>query len=317
MKKVYLTEQIHEDAVAYLKENFEVVQGTSKNEADIIAAAQGCEAVLIRSAEITEEIMDKVPTLKVIAKHGIGVDNINIPAATAREILIVNAPHSNINAVAEHTVAMIMAAAKHLVLLDKITKDGGFAKRNQYVNLELAQKTVGFVGFGKIAKLAAKKLSCMDVKMIAYDPYVSQEDANEHGVTMLPLDEVLIQGDFVSLHTPLMEATNKMINKDTLAKMKKSAWIINMARGPIIDEDALADALSNGVIAGAALDVFDPEPPTSDNPLFKMDNVIVSPHNAALSDRALLAMAMDSATGITDYLLGNKPQFPVNAEVLK
>ncbi len=317
MKKVYLTENIHKDAVAYLSENFEVVQGVSKDPADIIAAAQGCEAVLIRSAEITEEIMDKVPTLKVIAKHGIGVDNINIPAATARGMLIVNAPHSNINAVAEHAVALIYSAAKHMVLLDKITREGGFAKRNQYVNLELSGKTVGFVGLGKIAKLTAKKLTAMDVNMIAYDPYANADDAKALGVTLVSLDEVLTSSDFVSLHTPLMDATHKMINKETLGKMKKSAWLINVARGPIVDEVALVEALKEGVIAGAALDVFDPEPPKADCPLFELDNVIVSPHNAALTDNALLAMAMDSATGITDYLLGRKPQFPVNPEVLK
>ncbi len=313
-QKVYVSEPIHPAAIAMLKEQFEVVQGSNIN--NIAEEAQGCSGILIRVAKITKEIMDAVPTLKVVAKHGIGVDNIDVAAATERGILVVNAPFSNINAVAEHTVTLMLAASKHLVMLDQTTRDGKFAKRNQYVLTELKGKTIGLVGLGKIAKLVAKKLSAWDVELIGSDPFVSTEQAAEAGIKLVSFEEVLERADFVSLHTPLTAETHKMMSTEQLAKMKPSAVLINASRGPVVDEAALVQALKDGSIAGAALDVFDPEPPSVDNPLFALDNVIVSPHNAALTDMALVAMAMDSATGIVDYLTGKTPACPVNREVL-
>lgn len=317
MERIFLTEQIHSDAVAMLKEHFEVVQGTSVAEEDIIAQAQGCSAILIRSAKITAKVMDRIPTLKVVAKHGIGVDNIDVQYAAGRGILVVNAPFSNINAVAEHTVALLLAASKQLVSMDRMTHAGGFKKRTQFVTCELAGKTVGLLGLGRISSLVAKKLSGFDVKILAYDPYVTRERAAELGVTLADMDTVLKESRFVSVHTPLTPETRGLVGKEALAKMRGDAWLINASRGPVVDESALVEALKSREIAGAALDVFEQEPPADDNPLFTMDNVILSPHNAALSDNALRAMAMDSAQGITDYLLGRRPRFPVNAEVLK
>ncbi len=316
MERIFLTEHIHPDAVEMLQQNFEVVQGTSTAEADIIAQAQGCSAILIRSARITEAVMEGIPTLKAVAKHGIGVDNIDVAAATRRGILVVNAPFSNINAVAEHTVALLLAAAKLIVPMDRMTREGGFKKRTQFVTCELAGKTVGLMGLGRIAALVAKKLSGFDVKILAYDPYVSQERAAELGVTLTDMDTVLRESRFISVHTPLTPETRGLIGKDAFAKMRKDAWLINASRGPVVDEAALIAALKSGEIGGAALDVFEQEPPADDNPLFSMDNVVLSPHNAALSDNALRAMAMDSAQGLADYLMGKRPQFPVNPDVL-
>lgn len=314
-KKVYVSEPIHPSAIAMLEEQFEVVQGHDIS--NIAEEAQGCSGILIRVAKITKEIMDAVPTLKVIAKHGIGVDNIDVEAATERGILVVNAPLSNINAVAEHTVALMLAVSKHLVLLDKATRENGFAQRSQYVLTELKGKTVGLVGLGKIARLVAKKLSAWDVELIGSDPFVSAEEAAACGIKLMSFEEVLERADFVSLHTPLTEETRKMMGAKQFARMKNSAVLINASRGPVVDEAALVQALKDGSIAGAALDVFDPEPPCADDPLFALDNVIVSPHNAALTDMALVAMAMDSATGIVDYLNGKVPAYPVNRKVLE
>lgn len=310
--KVFLTESIHADAVAMLKEHGEVVQGTSFAEEDIIRQAQGCDAILIRVAKITAAVMDGVTGLRAVAKHGIGVDNIDVRAATERGIQVLNAPLSNINAVAEHALAMILSIAKNLSLLDGETRKSGFSRRNEFVNIELSGKIVGLVGFGKIAQGLAKKLSCMDVQIIASDPYADREAAVRRGVRLVEQDELLRTADFVSLHTPLLDSTHKLINRETLAMMKPTAYLINVARGPIVDEQALYDALKKHTIAGAALDVFDPEPPKPECPLFALDNVLLSPHNAALTDRALLAMAMDSAMGIVDYLDGREPCFPVN-----
>ena len=309
MEKIFLTEHIHDDAVAYLKEHFEVVQGTSTEASEIIRQAQGCAGILIRSAKITAEIMDAIPTLKVIAKHGMGVDNIDVAHATEKGVLVVNAPYSNMNAVAEHIVTLLLALSKRIVRMDRLTREGQFTQRNTYKTTELKNATVGIIGMGKISRLVVKKLSGFDMNIIASDPFVKQEDVGELPVTMVSSEEVYRTADFVIVHTSLFPSTFHLVGAEQFQMMKPTAYIINAARGPIIDEAAMIEALKTGGIAGAGLDVFEQEPPAPDNPLFKMDNVIVSPHNAALSDGALRAMAMDSALGITEYLTGNKHNY--------
>lgn len=317
MEKVFLTEHIHPDAVAYLRENFEVIQGTSTDRSEIIRQAQGCSAILIRSAKITEEIMDAIPTLKVVAKHGMGVDNIAVEHATEKGILVVNAPYSNLNAVAEHIVMLLLALAKRTVRMDKLTRNGGFSERNTYKTVELKDSTVGIIGLGKISRMVVKKLSGFEMNILASDPYVKQEDVGDLPVTMVPAEEVYAKSDFVIVHTSLFPSTFHLVGAEQFRAMKPTAFIINAARGPVIDEAAMIAALRSGEIAGAGLDVFEQEPPADDNPLFSMDNVVVSPHNAALSDGALRAMAMDSARGITEYLTGRPVTYPVNREVLE
>ena len=314
--KVYLTEKIHPDAVAFLKEHGEVVQGEQTDAEYIKEHAAGCDAILIRSAYITEEIMDAVPTLKAVAKHGIGVDNIDIPAATARKILVLNAPFSNLNAVAEHAMMLIFACAKNTVFMDNKLREGNFKIRSAKNNGEIMGKTLGLLGFGKIARMLAAKAKGCGMDVVAYDAFPNQQAADELGVRMVDVDELKAVSDYISVHVPLLDSTRKMVNSEFLAGMKKTAVLVNTSRGPVVDEDALYQALKDGVIAGAGLDVFDPGPPMPDNPLYELDNVVVSPHNAALTNEALLAMAMDSATGIVDYLEGRTPQFPVNREVL-
>lgn len=315
--KVYLTEKIHDKAVAFLKEHAEVVQGEQTDAEYIKEHAQGCDAILIRSAVISAEIMDAVPALKAVAKHGIGVDNIDIPAATERNILVLNAPFSNLNAVAEHALMLIISVAKNTVSMDRETRKGNFKARSSKTNLELKGKTLGLLGFGKIARMLAEKAAGLGMNIIAADPYGDPEIAKQLNVKLVSNEELQKESDFISVHVPLIPSTAKMVNKEFLSNMKPTAYLINSSRGPVVDEEALIWALRNKKIAGAGLDVFDPEPPKADNPLFEMDEVIVSPHNAALTDEALLAMAMDSSTGIVDYLEGRKPEFPVNPEILK
>lgn len=317
MEKVFLTEHIHDDAVAYLKERFQVVQGTSTETAEIIRQAQGCAGILIRSARITAEVMDAIPTLKVIAKHGMGVDNIDVAHATEKGIQVVNAPYSNMNAVAEHIVTLLLALSKRIVRMDKLTRQGQFTQRNTYKTTELKDATVGIIGLGKISRLVVKKLSGFEMHIIASDPFVKQKDVGDLPVTMVSADEVYRTADFVIVHTSLFPSTFHLAGAQQFRMMKPTAYLINAARGPIIDEAALVEALDAGEIAGAGLDVFEQEPPAQDNPLFAMDNVIVSPHNAALSDGALRAMAMDSALGITEYLTGKPVTYPVNRAVLE
>ena len=317
MEKVFLTERIHEDAVAYLQENFEVVQGTSVEAEEIIRQAQGCSAILIRSAKITAEIMDAIPTLKVVAKHGMGVDNIDVEHATEKGILVVNAPFSNLNAVAEHIVMLLIGLSKRVVRMDKLLRAGQYAQRNTYKTIELKGSTVGIIGMGKISRLVVKKLAGFEMNMIAADPYVTQDDVADLPVTMVSAEEVYTKSDFVIIHTSLFPSTYHLVGAEQFKMMKPTAYIINAARGPVIDEEAMIAALNAGEIAGAGLDVFEQEPPAADNPLFAMDNTIVSPHNAALSDGALRAMAMDSSMGITEYLTGKPVTYPVNGEILK
>lgn len=317
MEKVFLTERIHEDAVAYLQENFEVVQGTSVEAEEIIRQAQGCSAILIRSAKITAEIMDAIPTLKVVAKHGMGVDNIDVEHATEKGILVVNAPFSNLNAVAEHIVMLLIGLSKRVVRMDKLLRAGQYAQRNTYKTIELKGSTVGIIGMGKISRLVVKKLAGFEMNMIAADPYVTQDDVAGLPVTMVSAEEVYTKSDFVIIHTSLFPSTYHLVGAEQFKMMKPTAYIINAARGPVIDEEAMIAALNAGEIAGAGLDVFEQEPPAADNPLFAMDNTIVSPHNAALSDGALRAMAMDSSMGITEYLTGKPVTYPVNGEILK
>lgn len=312
MKKVLVTEQIHEDAIALLQKQFEVVQG-----GEDLTAARGCEGMLVRVKQVTAQVMDALPTLRVIAKHGIGVDNIDLQAATERGILVVNAPTANIHAVAEHTAALILALLKNLLFLDRATRKGEFQKRNQYITTELRGKSVGLVGFGRIAQLVRDKLSGFGAAFLAYDPFMSREQADALGVSLVSLEELLRAADIVSLHTPLTEETHHLIDAGALSLMKSGAYLINASRGPVVDERALYEALSAHAIAGAALDVFEQEPPRPDSPLWELDNLIVSPHNAALSDAALRAMGMDSAQGIADFLTGGAPKYPVNPTALE
>lgn len=190
MEKVFLTEHIHPDAVAYLRENFEVVQGTSTESGEIIRQAQGCSAILIRSAKITAEIMDAIPTLKVVAKHGMGVDNIAVDHATEKGILVVNAPYSNLNAVAEHIVMLLLALSKRTVQMDQLTRAGQFKERNTYKTIELKGATVGIIGMGKISRLVVKKLSGFEMNILATDPYVKQADVEGLGITMATPEEL-------------------------------------------------------------------------------------------------------------------------------
>lgn len=316
MDSIFLTEPIHEDGVKLLEMAANVVHGTSSDKDAIIRDAQGCTGILVRSAVITEEIMDAIPTLKVVAKHGIGVDNIDIKAASSRKILVLNAPESNINAVAEHTVGMMFALCKNYAFMDENTRKGGFLLRNKYKNFEIKGKTVGFIGLGKIGMLVAKKLGCVGVRMIGYDPYIKKEIAGQAGIELVEdINQIYAESDFVTIHVPLTNETRGMINSQTLNKMKSTAYLINVARGPIVNEGDLYQALKSGVIRGAAIDVFEQEPPSPDNPLFMLDNILLSPHNAALTEEALLAMAVQSAQGIVDFIQKRKPKYIVNKEV--
>lgn len=315
MKRVLLTERIHPDAVDMLRQHFEVVQGSGTK--DVAEQLKGCQGVLVRSAHVTAADMEKNPQLEVIAKHGMGLDAIDVEAATARGIAVVNAPYANMNAVAEHIVMLILALSKRTVRMDRLTREGQFTQRNVYRTRELKGSTLGIVGLGKISRLVVKKLSGFEMRVIAADPFVSPAEAEEAGADLVSADQLYGESDFVVIHTSLTPSTFHLVGRKEFRDMKPSAYFINAARGAVVDELALIHALQTGQIAGAGLDVFEKEPPSPSNPLLTMDNVIVSPHNAALSDGAMLAMAMDSAQGVLDVLEGRVPEHLCNPVVLQ
>jgi D-3-phosphoglycerate dehydrogenase len=269
-------------------------------------------------APFTREIIEAADALKVIGRHGVGVDTIDVQAATEKGIVVVNTPNANATSVAEHTLTAIGALAKRVVVYDHAIRNGRWELRNSYGAIDLDGKTLGLVGVGKIGSMVARRAAAAyNMKAIAFDPYITPEKAQEMGVTLCAtMDDIFKQADVVSLHTPLTPETRGMVNAARLRLMKSTAFLVNFSRGEVIDERALYDALKAGVIAGAAIDVYDPEPPLSNNPLFELDNILLSPHSAALTGECVIRMATGAAEGVVDVLTGRRPQFVVNPGVL-
>lgn len=256
--------------------------------------------------------MDPIKSDGLKARHGIGVDNIDIEAAAERGIFVTNVPESNINSVAEHTVGMMITLAHHIQKADKEIRKGRYEVRHQFIGTELAGKTLGLIGFGRIGRLVAKKCAGgMDMKVLVYDPYVKEIDME--GVTWVDsVDAILTQSDFVSLHLPYLPELHHFINKEALEKMKPTAYLLNCARGGLVDEQALYQAIKSGEIAGAGLDVFEEEPAPVQHILWELDQVIVTPHMAAHTEEAMIRMAVGAADEIIAVLKGQGPTNCVN-----
>jgi D-3-phosphoglycerate dehydrogenase len=249
----------------------------------------------------------------VIGRHGVGCDNIDVAYCTERGIYVTYAPESNANSVAEHTIGAIIALARCFLAADKATRSGQWALRNNFSAIDLEGKTLGLVGAGRIGSLVAKK-ACfgLDMKILAYDPNISEIKGVPEARVVTDLDAIFSEADFVSLHLPASEKTKKLIGAKHFNLMKPSAFLINAARGEVLNEAELYTALAARRIAGAALDVFDPEPPATSNPLFALDNVLLTPHTAALTKEAMARMALHAAMGIDDVLSGRTPKWPFN-----
>lgn len=315
-KKVVVCQPIHESGLRLL-DGFDVTVAPDPSEATVKGLMAGVEGVVVRTAPFTRAIMEAAPELKIIARHGVGVDNIDVAAATELGILVCNTPNANALSVAEHTLVAIGALAKRVLTMDRGTRENKFEIRNEYKAFDLAGKVLGLVGLGRIGALVAKKAqAAFDMEVVGYDPYLPPERAAELGVRLVPsMDAVLSVADFVSLHTPLTPETRGLMNRDRLALMKPTAYLINFSRGEVLVEADLVEALKAGTIAGAALDVFDPEPPPAGNPLFELDNVLLSPHSAALTRECVVRMATGAAEAVRDVLHGVMPEFVVNRGV--
>lgn len=311
--KVLIPEPIAEAGKQYLiDKGYEVKIGSGNTRDILMEEVKDCHAILARTAIFSKEILAAATELKVIGRHGVGVDNIDVEAATRLGIQVTNAAESNGNSVAEHTLGFIIAIARNFVRHDRELRGGNFAIRNQVVGTDLEGKVLGIIGTGRIGQMIAKKaVNGLDMKAIGFDPYADKSSIT--GIEMLDtMEEVLRKSDFVSLHLPATNETINLIGVKELGMMKPSAYLINAARGGVVNEDDLVSALSERKIAGAALDVFESEPPDYSHPIFKSDNVIVTPHSAALTWECMDRMATHAAQGIHEVLSGKAPTWPVN-----
>lgn len=318
-KKVLIVQPIHERGIKLLKKEVEVILAPDSSVKTVCKEIKGIHGVIVRTAPFTREIIESADKLEVIGRHGVGVDNIDIKAASKRRILVVYTPNANMVSVAEHTIGFILALAKRLVISDKATRQGNFALREEFAASDLEGKTIGIIGAGRVGSTLAKKCkAAFNMKVLAYDPYLSPEKVKKIGADSCHnLPELLEKSDIVTIHVPFTKETRGLIGGKELSLMKHTGFLINVARGGIVDEKALAKALKEKWIAGAASDVFSQEPPDPDNPLLKIENIILSPHMAALTKECVIRMATGAAQGVLDVLRGNKPEYIANLDLLK
>jgi D-3-phosphoglycerate dehydrogenase / 2-oxoglutarate reductase len=313
--KVLVSEKVAEPAVELLRQEFEVDVLLGLSPEELLEGIGDYDGLIVRSAtKVTAEVIERADNLKAIGRAGIGVDNIDVEAATKRGILVANAPESNTVAAAEHTLALMLAAARRIPAADRSLR-GGEWNRSAFKGVEVAEKTLGLVGLGHVGTIVARGAVGMGMRVIAYDPYVSEERMRSINVERAgSLDEIFEASDFVSLHVPRTPQTVGMVGAGVLEKMRPGAHLINVARGGIVDETALYNALKEGVIAGAALDVFEEEP-TTDSPLFALPNVVVTPHLGASTAEAQDRAGVTAAEQVATALRGAVPMHAINAPV--
>lgn len=310
--RVWLNRMLIPEAMAFLHKHAEVL--TSGDLADL----PGVDAVIVASTTVVDgAFMDRAgPRLKVIGRPGMGYDQIDVLAATERGILVVHVPDGPTESTAEHAVALMLALAKKVMLGDRAMRAGRMTREHLSPGMEVRGRVVGIVGLGRIGRRVAEIcLRGLDMRVLAYDPYVPPAQARPSEVVLVPrLEDLLSQADFVTLHVPLLPSTRHLIGEREFNLMKPGAFLINTSRGPVVDEQALIRALTQGHLAGAALDVFDPEPPAPDNPLFQLPNVITTPHLGAYTDKAEERLCCGVATQVVQVLQGVRPPHLVNPE---
>ncbi|MDT0681087.1 phosphoglycerate dehydrogenase [Roseicyclus sp. F158] len=303
--KVLVSDKLSETAVQIFRDrgidvDFEPSLGKDKDRlAEVIGQYDG---LAIRSAtKVTEKILEQATNLKVIGRAGIGVDNVDIPLASKKGVIVMNTPFGNSITTAEHAISMMMACARQIPEASASTHAGKWEK-SRFMGVEVTSKTLGVIGAGNIGSIVIDRARGLRMKVIAYDPFLSEDRATELGVRKVELDELLAKADFITMHVPLTEKTKNILSRENIAKLKKGVRIINCARGGLVDEEALAEALKDGRVAGAAFDVFAEEPATA-SPLFNLPNVVVTPHLGAATTEAQENVALQVAEQMSDYLL--------------
>lgn len=298
-----IADKLAQSTVAALGDQVEVRWVDGPDREKLLAAVPEADALLVRSATTVDaEVLAAAPKLKIVARAGVGLDNVDVDAATERGVLVVNAPTSNIHSAAEHALALLLAASRQIAAADATLREHTW-KRSKFSGTEIFGKTVGIVGLGRIGQLVAARIEAFGTHVIAYDPYVSPARAAQLGIELLPLDELLGRADFISVHLPKTPETAGLIDKDALAKTKPGVIIVNAARGGLVDEAALADAVSSGHVRAAGLDVYSTEPCT-DSPLFELPQVVVTPHLGASTEEAQDRAGTDVAESVRLALAG-------------
>jgi len=316
--KIIITDPLDEEGIEELRKEFQVDVFQKISEEELVEKIGEYDAIIVRSGtKVTRKVIEAAKNLKVIGRAGVGVDNVDVEAATERGILVINTPDANTITTAEHTIAMMLAAARNIPQANESLKRGEW-ERKKYMGVELYEKTLGIIGLGRIGSEVAKRAMAFGMKVIAYDPYVSEERARELGVELVSLEDLLGRADFITIHAPKTKETQKLIDEEALKKVKKGVIIVNCARGGIIDEEALYKALKRGDVRAAALDVFEKEPPGK-IPLLALENVVATPHLGASTREAQRRAALEIAREVRAALKGelvrnavNMPQVPPN-----
>lgn len=311
---VLLAETLAPSAVELLGDGVEIRRVDGTDRPALLAALADADALLVRSAtRVDAEALAAAGRLKVVARAGVGLDNVDVPAATARGVMVVNAPTSNIVSAAEHAIALLLATARHIPAADAALRSGEW-RRSSYGGVELGGKTVGIVGLGKIGQLVAQRLAAFGMALVAYDPYIAPSRAAQLGIELLSLDDLLRTADMITVHLPKTPETLGLIGKDQLALTKPGVLLVNAARGGLIDEDALAEAVRSGHVGGAGIDVYVTEPTTS-SPLFELENVVVTPHLGASTTEAQDRAGTDVARSVQLALAGEFVPDAVNVQI--
>jgi D-3-phosphoglycerate dehydrogenase len=321
MYKVLLAEKIHPKGIEMLEKYCHVSIASGIDEETLCREVKGMDALIVRSIIVPVRVISDADTLKVIGRHGMGVDNIDLKIAAQKGITVVNTPVANVNSVIEHIVTFILALSKQLVRCDRAMKSGllseqgaslpGLAKKHNFLPTEVRGKKLGLIGLGKIGGGVAHICgSVLGMEVMAYDPYLAEGVMGNVKIIGV-LDDLLREADFVSLQVPLTRGTAGMIGYKELLLMKETAFLINASRGQILDEEGILRGLKEKQIAGAALDVYWQEPPLANHELFKLDNVILTPHVAGVTEEALVRMSMDVSQGVIDVLMGREPKYAV------
>jgi len=308
---------VQEEAEELAKVNAEIVIVDTDVEDEIVEAVKDADAIITAIGKITRRVMEAAPKCRVVVRYGIGYDTVDVKAATDNGILVVNLPGFCTEEVANHALALLLACAKKLTLMNDMVKQGKWdeAKKAQAPMVPIYGQTLGLVGCGDIGRMPARKAQCLNLRILGYDPYVDKSLARECGITLMSLPELLRESDFISVHTPLNEETRHLIGEKEFKQMKPTAYYISTARGPVTDEAALIKALQEKWIAGAGLDVFEKEPVTLDNPLLKMDNVVVTPHSASYSEASFKRQRTSVGQEAARVICGYWPKNWVNKTV--
>ncbi|MDI6762600.1 MAG: hydroxyacid dehydrogenase [Thermodesulfobacteriota bacterium] len=316
--KVLLYEDMHKDGKALLKEKAEILFARSLEEDSLIQEAKEIDGIIIRAnGKVTRKMMEAAPRLRVVGRHGVGVENVDLEAATEKGIWVVNTPDANDISVAEHFFGLALILSKMLKKGEMALREGRWEARYQYIGNELHGKTLGILGFGRIGKAVGRiGYKGFDMKVLYYDALRYEEVEKEIEAVKANLEEVMSGSDFISINLPMLPVTKGLIGEREFRMMKPTAYIINLARGPIWDEKALYKVLKEGRIAGAGADVFEVEPAAKEHPLFQLENFIGTPHSAAHTEEALRRMSL-VAVDILRVLEGKEPVYPVNQPVKK